>query len=350
LNKEQLYSSVLVKIGVEKSQLLSKQKLERLTDCKTLTEIASELGQTVYGKKLGQMTPPYKTNDFERVFRENLIDVCIKMVQNTPDFVSEFLKTYLLKFEQENITTILRAVSIGLPYEEITSKLYLSVEKFLKRQEVILKAANALQVKSVIDALQTTTYGPSLITGLQKYEETGSTKYFDILLDRLFFEKLGQSLKDLPKNEQEIASFYVSRENDRFNILTLLRAKLLGYDPHWIRMALSRDVYNVPQQTIEAMLMTKDFESAFNIVKQSYYKKLFVKAETPEETLSATERAFRREIFQHVQKINIGDPFNIGSPIAFIVKKEIELRNLTAICLGIEYGKKKADILSWLLF
>ena len=350
MNKEQLYSSVLVKIGVEKSQLLSKQKLERLTDCKTLTEFASELGQTVYGKKLGQMTPPYKTNDFERVFRENLIDVCIKMVQNTPDFVSEFLKTYLLKFEQENITTILRAVSIGLPYEEITSKLYLSVESFLKRQEVILKAANALQVKSVIDALQTTTYGPSLITGLQKYEETGSTKYFDILLDRLFYEKLGKSLKDLPKNEQEIASFYVSRENDRFNILTLLRAKLLGYDPHWIRMALSRDVYNVLQRTIEAMLMTKDFESAFNIVKQSYYKKLFVKAETPEETLSVAEKAFRREIFQHVQKTNIGDPFNIGSPIAFIVKKENELRNLTAISLGIEYGKKKADILSWLLF
>ena len=350
MNKEQLYSSVLVKIGVEKSQLLSKQKLERLTDCKTLTEIASELGQTVYGKKLGQMTPPYKTNDFERVFRENLIDVCIKMVQNTPDFVSEFLKTYLLKFEQENITTILRAVSIGLPYEEITSKLYLSVESFLKRQEVILKAANALQVKSVIDALQTTAYGPSLITGLQKYEETGSTKYFDILLDRLFYEKLGKSLKDLPKNEQEIASFYVSRENDRFNILTLLRAKLLGYDPHWIRMALSRDVYNVPPQTIEAMLMAKDFESAFNIVNQSYYKKLFVKAETPEETLSVAEKAFRREIFQHVQKTNIGDPFNIGSPIAFIVKKENELRNLTAISLGIEYGKKKADILSWLLF
>jgi len=350
LNKEQLYSSVLVKIGVEKSHLLSKQKLERLVDCKTLTEFASELGQTVYGKKLGQMTPPYKTNDFERAFRESFIDVCIKMVQNTPDFVSEFLKTYLLKFEQENITTILRAVSIGLPSDEITSKLYLPVEKFLKRQEVILKAVIALQVKSVVDVLQTTVYGPSLITGLQKYEETGSTKYFDVLLDRLFYEKLGKSLEDLPKTEQELASFYVSRENDRFNILTILRAKLLGYDPHWIRMALSRNVYNIPEQTIEAMLMAKDFESAFNIVKQGYYKELFAKAETPEENLSAAEKAFKRDVFQHVQKTNIGDPFTIESPIAFIVKKENELRNLNAISLGIEYGVKKADILSWLLF
>lgn len=350
MNEEQLYSSVLVKIGVERSHLLSKQKLERLTDCKTLAEFASELGQTVYGKKLAQMTTPYTTNDFERAFRENFIEVCIKIVQNSPDFVSGFLKTYLLKFEQENIKTVLRAVSVGLPPGEIRSKLYLPVETFLKRHELILKAVMAIQVKSVVDALQNTLYGPSLITGLQKYEETGSTKYFDVLLDRLFYEKLGKSFKDLPKNEQELASFYVSRENDRFNILTVLRAKLLGYKPHWIRMTISRNFYNVPEKTIEAMLMAEDFESAFNIVKQSYYKELFVKAETPEETLSAAEKAFRHDIFQHIKKTKIGDPFNIGSPIAFIVKKEIELRNLTAISLGIEYDKKKADILSWLLF
>jgi V/A-type H+-transporting ATPase subunit C len=350
LSEEQLYSSVLVKIGVERSHLLSEQKLERLTDCKTLTEFASELGQTVYGKKLTQMTPPYTPNDFERAFRENFIEVCIKIVHNSPDVVSAFLKTYLLKFEQENIKTILRAVSIGLPHDEIINKLYLPVEKFLKRQELILKAAMAIQVKLVIDVLQNTLYGDSLITGLQKYDETGSTKYFDVLLDKLFYEKLGKSLKDLPKNEQEFASFYVSMENDRFDILTILRAKLLGYDPHWIRMAISRNFYNVPEKTIEAMLMADDFESAFNVVKQSYYKELFVKAETPEETLSAAEKAFRRDIFQHVKKTKISDPFNIGSPIAFIVKKEIEVYNLTAISLGIEYGRKKSDVLGWLLF
>ena len=173
---------------------------------------------------------------------------------------------------------------------------------------------------------------------------------FDILLDRLFYEKLGKSFKDLPKNEQKVASFYMSRENDRFNILTILRAKLLRYDTHWIRMAISRDFHNISEKTIEAMLMSENFESALNIIKQSYYKKLFAEAETPEETLSAAEKAFRRDVLQQVKKTEFGDPFNIGSQIAFVVKKEMELYNLTAISLGIEYGKKKADIMSWLLF
>jgi len=350
LSQEQLYSNVLVKVGVERSHLLSKEKLERLTDCKTLEEFTSELRETVYGEKLTKLTLPYTSRNFERVFRESLIEVVIKIVRNSPEIVSEFLKTYLLKFEQENIKTVLRAVSVGLPYDEISNKMYMSVENFLKRQELILKAAMAINVKSVVDVLRTTLYGSALITGLQKCEETGSTKCFDILLDRMFYENFGETFKALPKNEQEHAFFYVSRETDKFNILTILRAKLLGYEPHWIRMTISRNFYNVPEQTIEKMLMTDDFESAFKIIKQSYYKKLFVSAETPEETISAAEKSFRRDIFEYRQKTKIGDPFNVGTPIAFIVKKEIEVYNLTAISLGIEYAWKKDDISGLLLF
>jgi V/A-type H+-transporting ATPase subunit C len=350
LSQEQLYSNVLVKIGVEKSHLLSKEKLEHLLDCKTLAEFASELRPTIYGEKLAKVTPPYTTNYFERAFRESFIDVCIKIVKNSPEVVSAFLKTYLLKIEHENIKTLLRAISIGLPSDEIKSKLYLPVETFLKREEVITKAAMAIHVKLAVDVLRTTIYGPLLTSGLQKCEETGSPKCFDILLDRMLYEYFGKSFNDLPKNEQKFVHFYVSRKIDKFNILTILRAKLLGYEPHWIRMAISRNFYNVTEQTTEKLLMVDNFETAFKIIKQGYYQKLFVKAETPEETISAAEKAFRRDIFEYTKKTKIGYPFNVGSPIAFIVKKEIELYNLTAISLGIDYAWKKDDILDLLLF
>jgi V/A-type H+/Na+-transporting ATPase subunit C len=350
LSQEQLYSTVLVKVGAERSYLLSKEKLERLADCKTLEEFASELRETVYGKKLAKVTLPYTSRNFERLFRESLIEVAIKIVRSSPEVASSFLKTYLLKFEHENIKTILRAASIGLSSDEITSKLYLPVEKFLKRQEIISKAAMAIHVKSVVDVLKTTFYSSSLLFGLQKYEETGSTKYFDILLDRMFYEQFGETFRELPKKEQEHIFFYVSRETDKFNILTILRAKLLGYEPHWIRMAISRNSYNVLGQTIESMLMADDFDSVFSIIMQSYYKNLFVKAETPEETISAAEKAFRRDIFERAKKTKVGDTFNVGTPMSFMVNKEIELYNLTAISLGIEYNWKKDDISRLLLF
>jgi vacuolar-type H+-ATPase subunit C/Vma6 len=350
LSQEQLYSNVLVKIGVERSNLLSKEKLQRLTDSNSLTELITELRTTIYGEKLSKLTTPYSTDDLERAFRETFIEVCIKMVKNSPLTVSAFLKTYLLKFEHENIKTILRAISVGLPYDDIKNKLYMSVEKSLKREEVFLKAAMALQVKLAVEALQHTIYGPLLSSGLQKYEETGSTKYFDLLLDKMFYEEFGKNFHNMPKNEQQLAFYYVSTKTEMFNILTILRAKLLGYDSHWIRVALSRDFYTISEQTIESMLMAEDFKSAMEVVEQTHYKKLFAKAETPEKTVSDAEKALKQEIFEHAQTTKIGDPFNVGSVMAFIMRKEIELYNLTMISLGTEYKWKKDDILNRLFF
>jgi len=346
LNRAKLYSNVLVKVGVERSYLLSENKLKTLTRCKNLEELASELKGTIYGEKLAKIASPYTSRKFERVFRENFTEVCCKMVQNSPENVSEFLKAYLLRFEHKNIKTILRAASVGLSYEEIMSRIYMSVEDFLKRRDILVKAAMATHVKSVVDALKDTVYGPLLSAGLRKYEETRSTKFFDLLLDRMFYEKLGEAFKNLPKKEQRDAFFYVSMETDGFNLLTILRAKILGYDSHWIRMAISRNFYNVPEQTIEALLMANGFETAFNIAKQSYYKKFFIKSGAPEETVSRAEESFRKAVLEHAKKTKIGDLFNVGTVLGFMVEKEVEAYNLIAISLGTEYGWKSDDILS----
>ena len=350
MSQEQLYSNVLVKVSVEKSYLLTKEKLVRLVNSKNLAEYVSELKETIYGQELEKLMPPYTTSDFERVFRENFIETCIRIVRSSPDVASKFLKTYLLKFEHENIKIILRAVSIGLPFDEIKKRLYLNLETFFERKEIILKAAMAIQVKLVVEVLQNTIFGPSLILGLKKYEETGSIKCFDILLDRMFYENVGESYKNLPKTEQKHAFLYVSNEVDRFNILTILRAKLFGYEPHWIRVALAHNFYNISEETIEKMLMADNFESAFEVIKQSNYKNLFNGIEVYEEKLSEAERGFRQKVLVTINKLRISYPFNIGTPMAFIFRKEIELYNLITISLGIEYNWKKDDISNLLFF
>ena len=46
----------------------------------------------------------------------------------------------------------------------------------------------------------------------------------------------------------------------------------------------------------------------------------------------------------NITKLRFGDPFNIGTPLDFIFRKEIESYNLTALSIGIEYNWKKDDI------
>jgi vacuolar-type H+-ATPase subunit C/Vma6 len=319
-----------------------------LTRSENLEKFASELKETNYGKKLAKVSL-LDTVWFERVFRENLVEVTWKIVQTSPENVSKFLKMNLLKFEHENIKTILRATSIGLSHNEITSRIYMHLEEFLKRSEIITKAAASIDVKSVVETLKATVYGPLLINGLRKYEETGSTKFFDVLLDRMFYENLGEEFENLPKKEQKHTFFYVSMETDSFNLSVILRAKIWGYDPQWIRMAIAPKFYSIDEETIETLLMSNDFESAFNIVKQSDYSRFFVKAETPEESLSLAEKTFRTAILEHIKKTKVGDLFNVGVPLGLIVQKEVEAYNLTAISLGIGYGWKPDDILHLLI-
>lgn len=346
MSRAKLYSNVLVKVGVERSYLISENRLKALASCKNLDEFVSELKETVYTGGLAKVTPPYTSRKFQRVFRENLIEVYCKLVQNSPEKISQLLKSYLLKFEHENIKTIIKAVSIGLPYEEIMKKIYMSVEDFLGRRGIIEKAAAAIHVKSTVDTFKKTVYEQLLNIGLRKYEETKSTKVFDTLLDRMLYEKLGEAFKNLPKKEKEHAVFYVSTETDGFNLLTILRSKILNYDSHWIRMAISNNFYNVQERTIEALLTAKDFESTFNIAKKCYYGDLFVKAETPEETVSSAEESFRKAIIKHAKKTKVGELFNVGTVLGFMAEKEAEVHNLTAMSLGIEHGWKPDKIVS----
>ena len=351
MRQTQLYSNVLVKVGVERSHLLSNDKLKALTDCKSLDEFASQLQETVYGAQLTKSSRARTSREFERVFRENLIESYCILVKNSPVNVSQFLKMHLIKIEHENIKTILKAVSVGLPHEKILSSIYLSVEDFLKRQDVIKQASLGFQVKSVVDALSNTVYGPTLIIGLQKYEETGSTKFFDFLLDKLLYEQLGDAFQKLPKKEQKHAFFYTSMEIDSFIVLTILRAKILKYDSHSIRMVLPNTrARNISENIIEALLHSDNFDLAFNRIQQSRYAPFFVKIENPEELVSSAERAFRKAMLEHFVKTKVGDQFNVNIPLGFMMRKAVETQNLIAISVGIEHGWKQDQIVHSLLF
>ena len=63
----------------------------------------------------------------------------------------------------------------------------------------------------------------------------------------------------------------------RFTLMTLLRGKILNYDPNWLRLAVPRNNFNLFRETVEAIVTAADFESALKIVLESYYANYFVK-------------------------------------------------------------------------
>ena len=344
------YASVLAKIGAERSKLISESKLKALAESKSLIEFAAQLRDTSYQEQIARAPMPLTSRKLERAFNENLIDTYIKLIKNSPKKAREYLSLNLLRFEIEHIKAIIKATSAKLTPEQKTARIYFSVEDYFKRRPLLEEAAKASSLTQTIHAFKGTDYFFALNMGLKSFEETGSTASFDILVDKFFYEKLYAAYLCLPKKEQPYTNFYASTENDGFALVTLLRGKTLNYDPNWLRLVVPQNYFNLSKSTVEALVSAVDFEAALKIVLDSYYAKYFAKTQTPEETIEAAEKALRKAVLQHAKSSAISETFNIGSPLAFMTQKEVEVYNLNVLSLGVDGAMKPEEIRSMLLF
>jgi V/A-type H+-transporting ATPase subunit C len=343
------YASVLAKIGAERSKLISEIKLKALAENKNLTEFAAQLRDTSYQEQIAKISPPLTTRKLERAFNENLIDTYIKITKYSPKKAGKYLSLYLLRFEIEHIKALIKAANAKLTPEQKSAKIYFSVEDYFKRRMAMEEAVKASAPTQIIHALKGTEYFSPLNMGLKNYEENASTASFDVFIDKLFYEKLYAAYAGLAKKEQPYANFYASLENDGFTLVTLLRGKALNYEPNWLRLVVPQNYFNLNKSTVEALVSAVDFEATLKIVLDSPYAKYFAKAQTPEETISAAEKTFKKAVVQHAKSRAVSETFNIGSPLAFITQKEVEVHNLTVLSLGVDAAVKPDEIRNELL-
>ena len=343
------YANVMVKVGSERSALLSEDKLKMLTEHRNLKEFVSDLREIALQEKIDKLQPPITSRKLEKLFREDQVESYCKMVQSVPDTVFQFLKIYIQKFEYENLKTILKAVNVGLTNEETLNRILLPAEDFLGNHDLFERITAAIDVKAVVGMMQETVYTEVLNAALRRYEETKSLQFFDVLLDKMYYENFTEAFKKLPTKEQKTAFLYASLDADGFALLAILRGKALNHDPHWIRLAIPRVHLNITGITVEAIITAEDFEHALGIVVESSYGRYFTKAETPETAIANAEQALKKARFEHARKSRIKDTFSIGTPLGFMVQKEAETYNLIAISLGIEYGWSSEHILQTLL-
>ena len=343
------YAQVLAKIGAERSKLLSETKIKALTETNSLSELTAQLRDTSYQEQIAKMPLPLTSRTLERAFHENQIATTVKIIKNSPWQSINYFSLYIYRFEIENIKTLIKTTNAKLNREQKLAKMYLTAEDYLKNRELIEEAAKAETIKQIVNALNRTEYALALSMGQQSYEEDGSTTCLDVLIDKVFQEKLYCTYISLSKNEKVKAHFYASMENDGFTLLTLLRGKNLNYDPNWLRLAVPPDNFNIYAETVEEMVTAVDFESALKIALNSSYSRFFVKAQNPEETMANAEKAFKKAVLEHAKASRVSENFNLGSPLSYLTQKEAEVHNLTAISSGVEAEIRPEDIQRQLL-
>lgn len=344
------YAPVLAKIGAERSKLLSETKVKILSESKNLTELTTQLRDTSYQEQIARITPPLNGRKLERAYSENLIETFLKIIQYSPKHAMQFLQLYLLRFEFEHVKAMIKTTNAKLSAEQKLAKIYFSVEDYFEHHSVIEEAAKASTIAQVIHAFKGTKYFSPLTLAMKNYEETASTASFDVLVDKYYYEELCERYHKLPKKERGYAEFYACMETDSFTLLTLLRGKLLNLDPNWLRLISPQFHFNLSKKKVEALVSAIDFDATLKIALETDYGKFFSKGQEPHEMLSNAEKAFRKAVFQHAEASTITDTFNIGLPLAFMTQKEVEVRNLVAVTLGVEASMKPEAVRNLILF
>jgi len=339
------YSQVVVKAASERSYLLKKEQIESLAESKDLNELASRLKGSPYEpfiKSIKQIS----ASKLQHAFKQELIRVFEKMIRFSPREINFFLKDYISYFEIENLKSLLRMKHIGAPADDLAGRLHLSAEEIFKMKERFIQAARAEDVKAAVEVFKGTVYEPILSEGLAKYEETGSTKFFDFSLDRAYHDKLLISASSLPSKDRKIALQLVGLKVDVFNIVTAVRSILLKYPPHLVYRAITHGFYKLSEESIRDLVSSEDIDSALRHIKQSFYGRFLTLHENVEESMIDFEKKIKIFGLKILEKRRIADLFSIATPLDLIVRKENELENLIVISSGIELGWKPESLIS----
>ncbi len=337
------HASVAPKIGAERSNLLGEAKLKTLAQAKDLADFASQLRGTAYQEGVNKVSPPFSGSKLERTFRENLIDTFIKIVKYSPRDISIFLKMYIQRFEVENLKTLIKAINAEMTTEQKISRVYFSAEDFLRNRPLFEDAVKAPDYKHLLTAMKKTQYASALENGLNGYEESGATTCFDVLIDKVFYEKFYNAYVELPRREKTHAYFYAETEDAAYILTALLRGKKLDFETDWLRVAIP-DAHFLGNDTVEAFVTAADFNSALNLALKTPFGKFFAKAQTPEETVASAEIEFQRALYIHALGSRVSETFNVGLELAFMYQKNAEIHNLIAACLGVEIGLSSEEI------
>jgi len=342
------YSQIVVKAGVERSYLIDKKTLHSLAECRSSEELISRLKGSIYRNALRSIGNS-SAEELQYIFKEELIRLYRRMLSFSPEEIQSFLRDYVSRFEIENLKALLKGKNVGIPQRTLVKRIHLSVEEIFGRRDLFTQAIKDKDVKSVIERFRETEYGPILLEGIQKYEETGSTKFFDFSLDRAYYENLLDSLGAIPQVDREMVSPFVGAKVDVFNIVTILRSKFLGYPPHSIYRMVTHRFYKLTESQIRSLISSESINSALNMIKKGFYGIFLLTPGEFEEVLINFERAVKSSGLADLEKKRIVDPFTIASPLSVIVRKEVEVENLTRISSAIECGWKPEDIVSVLL-
>jgi len=338
------YGFVNARIRGMKSRFISIGVYESLIQARTYQDFIKILSGTYYGSVIAKHSPSTvpSPDELAIILSRDFADVSANLSRSLTGKVRIFTDTFLEMFYAESIKSIIRGLHVDLDKDEI---LRFAVPSSPAEANLFQTLVNAPSVSKMIDLLPEWDLKVSLLTRLPSYDEFNSSAPLEVAIEEWYLRKVVEALKEFSKDEKNrVLDILVSRVILR-NVLTGIRAKLLGLeqkalDLSLVRFAPVRDLTDA----IASSNTWREVVAKLDSTRFAQFGGRIARMYEDSDDLGDVELAIEDFIAQRIKQQLTAFPFHLGTIIGFFSLKQYEIRNLRSIAVGIERGESAETI------
>ncbi|MBN1880537.1 MAG: V-type ATPase subunit [Deltaproteobacteria bacterium] len=312
-----------------KSRLLDDVRYRQLLETTSLEGFLKILQETAYAPQLMDIDSGNPDiTEISRALDQNLLMTYHTIFKFfTPKVESSFLFQLLGKLEVENLKIILRGKYKGISSPIISDTLIeTNGYSALDFDELL----NSKDIANFISALSSSPYGRMLEKTLPLFEKEHRTVVLERCFDRVHYTRLWGTMNELSGVDKNMVKMYLGTFFDITNIMIILRYRIF-YDmgPEEVKAMIHPMRYKMNAEEAKrlSMVTKEDYRDVF---AGTYYGRRV----GPYQNLSQLERSLNLILLSVIRKMLTGPPFHIGTVVAYLSLKEIEVTNLKSIAEG----------------
>ncbi len=322
-----------VRTTVMKTLLIAKSDYEKLLKM-SLSEISNYLGQTEYKREINELALSLSGIELvERALDTNFVRTIEKLKRISPPAYTAVIDAYLMRYDVENIKTILRVLDSKPPFIELKKLLLPGGILSLSELEVLYQKKTLEEVMRVL---------PQPFDRFFAHYKTAPMKArieLENALDHFYFEYLLDFASKIPRQGKFFREFLLSMV-EMTNLLTYLRLKKEGFHSKDIRPYL---LLNGNLNYFELLLKAKNDDEAKKIIKRRYPEISFG------ESLITTEIELHKHLYKKTLLFQHQDPLSVYVILGYLFEKETEIMNLKKIIKAKHLGIDPKKVESFLV-
>jgi len=327
-----------------KSRFISVGVYESLLQAGSYEDFIKMLSGTYYGSVISKhaSTSVPRPDELAIILSQDFADVSLNLSRSLSGKVRTFTDTFLQMFYAESVKSIIRGLHVDLDEDEI---LRFSVPTSPSETALLQTLIGASSVNKMIDLIPQWDLKVSLLTRLPTYQEYDSTAPLEVAVEEWYLRNVTDALKKFSKIESDRVYSIIEPRVVLRNILTGLRATLLGLDTRAMELSLVR--FPRTQMLTDAIASANTWREVLTKLDSTKYSDFGGRmARLYEETndLGDVELAIEDFIAQRIKLQMTAFPFHLGTIIGFFSLKQYEVRNLRSIAVGIERGESAETI------